>query len=423
MNRLQRVPWPRVATLAVVTLCLVYAPVAMTELWSYARPGAPAPGEWILGRTVSPEYVAEALRTRVAPYGRSLVPLVVHSVLGGALMLLGPVQLLSAVRRRPRLHRAAGVVFAVTVYASMAGAAVYLVRTAPEDAFSGPTFWIALAAILVGTTLSVTFGILAALGRFPDLHQRWMLLCYGYLMTAPLLRLEWGALPRLLPGLSMEEINRVATMHLGSVVVFGALLASRALDRGGRPVPGTGAPAADPLGGAGTWVPFPALVLAHLAGGAALARIGWSFLSWGPVGGRLLLGYLIPYAAAFAVMTVRHRRAGRRGDGWAREEWRLHLTALCLAPLFSLAAAVPLDRYAGLDRPTALIAGVAVGCGMTAFAATAGLSLRVMYARELSRRAGPGRPSPAAHPQLSPQATESRESRAYGSRTAGAGTG
>lgn len=377
MNRLQRVPWARAATIAVVTVCVVYAPVAMTELWPYARPGAPAIGEWILGRTVSPGYVSEALRTRIAPYGRSLVPLIVHSVLGGALMLLGPVQLLSAVRRRRRLHRAAGVVFAITVYVSMAGAAMYLVRTAPEDAFSGSTFWIALATILVGTILSVTFGILAAVGRFPDLHQRWMLLCYGYLMTAPLLRLEWGALPRLMPGLSMEEINRVATMHLGSVVVFGALLASRALDKGGPEERG---------GAMGTWVPFPALVMAHLAGGGALAWIGWSFLSWGAVGGRLLLAYLLPYAATFAVMTVRHRRAGRRGEGRAREEWRLHLTALCLAPPFSLAVAVPFERYAALDRSTALIASVAIGCGVMAFAATVVVSLRVMYARELAGR-------------------------------------
>ena len=41
-----------------------------------------------------------------------------------------------------------------------------------------------LATILAGTVLSVTFGIFAAVGRLPDLHQRWMLLCYGYLMTA-----------------------------------------------------------------------------------------------------------------------------------------------------------------------------------------------------------------------------------------------
>ncbi|MFI0710385.1 hypothetical protein ACH4SK_06955 [Streptomyces inhibens] len=100
----------------------------------------------------------------------------------------------------------------------MAGAALYLVRTAPGDAFSGAAFWIVLATILVGTELSVTIGIFAAVGRFPDLHQRWMLLSYGFLMTVPLLRLERGALPWFLPGRSMEDVNRVAIMHLGSVV-------------------------------------------------------------------------------------------------------------------------------------------------------------------------------------------------------------
>ncbi|MYV65290.1 DUF2306 domain-containing protein, partial [Streptomyces sp. SID2131] len=212
-------------------VCLAYAPIAVTELWPYARPGAPALGEWVLGRTVSPEFVAEAVRDRAEPYARSLVPLIVHSVLGGLLMLLGPVQLLSAVRRRVRLHRTAGTVFAVTVYASMAGAALYLARTPPAEAFSGAAFWIVLATILVGTVGSVTSGVLAAVRGFPDLHQRWMLLCYGFLMTAPLLRLEWGALPRLYPGLDILDVNRVALMHLGALVAFGALLASRALDR------------------------------------------------------------------------------------------------------------------------------------------------------------------------------------------------
>src|SRR4029453_414896 len=115
---------------------------AITELWPYARPGAPALGEWLLSHVVSPRYVAEAAATRIGPYGRSLVPMIVHSVLGGLLMLLGPIQLLTAVRRRTRLHRAMGVAFAVTAYASMAGAGLYLVRTAPRDAFSGPAFWV-----------------------------------------------------------------------------------------------------------------------------------------------------------------------------------------------------------------------------------------------------------------------------------------
>ncbi len=80
--------------------------------------------------------------------------------------------------KRQRLHRATGVVFVLTVYVSMAGAAIYLARTAPADAFSGAAFWIVLATILVGTVLSATFGVLAAVGGYPDLHQRWMLLCY-----------------------------------------------------------------------------------------------------------------------------------------------------------------------------------------------------------------------------------------------------
>ncbi|MFF9016226.1 DUF2306 domain-containing protein [Streptomyces sp. NPDC014870] len=372
------VRWGRVAAVAVAVSCVAYAPVAMTQLLPYASPGAPAFGEWIMGRMVSPEYVAEVVRDRIGPYGRSLLPLIVHSVLGGLLMLLGPLQYLTAVRRRRRLHRVAGTVFAVTVYASMAGAALYLARTAPEDAFSGAAFWVVLATILVGTVGSVTLGVLAALGRFPDLHQRWMLLCYGYLMTAPLLRLEWGGLPWLFPGLSMAEINRIAVMHLGSVVVFGALLASRGLDRR------TEAP-----GVRGTWCPTPVLVAAHVAGAGGLAWLTVALLDGGPggEGSRLLLGYLVPYAATYAVMAVAHVRAGRRGDGWAREEWRLHLAALCVAPAFSTGAALVLERLVRLDPWTSLVAGAAIGCGVMAFAATAVVSLRVMHGREaLARR-------------------------------------
>ncbi|WP_275461010.1 DUF2306 domain-containing protein [Streptomyces noursei] len=392
MNRPRGATWRRTATIAVVVVCVGYAPIAMTELWPYAHRGAPDLGTWLLGRAVSPQYVADALATRIGPYGRSLAAMILHSVLGGLLMLLGPVQLLSAIRRRIRLHRALGVVFALTVYASMAGAAAYLARTAPGEAFSGPAFWIVLATILVGTVLSVTFGILAAVGGLPDLHQRWMLLCYGYLMTAPLLRLEWGALPVLLPGLSMEDVNRVAIMHLGSVVVFGALLASRAMDKRDA-VPGV----------RGTWVPTPVLVAAHVVGVAGLVRIVASSAGWGATGHRLLAAYLVPLLAAYLVMVVRQRRAGRDGRSWAREEWRLHLVALCLAPLFSATAGLLFERYVGLDRRTALAAGIAIGCGMLAFAATAVVSLRVMFAREVRKRQRPA-VSPQADRDPSPVA-------------------
>ncbi|MGW0971342.1 DUF2306 domain-containing protein [Streptomyces sp. NPDC002516] len=378
MRRPTGTTWRRLAVIAVTAVCVGYAPIAMTELWPYARPGAPAYGEWILAHVVSPRYVADALATRIGPYRHSLVPMIVHSVLGGVLMLLGPAQVLTAVRRRVRLHRVLGVLFAVTVYASMAGAGLYLARTAPEDAFSGAAFWIVLATILVGTVMSVTFGVLAAVCGFPDLHQRWMLLCYAFLMTAPLLRFEWGGLPMLAPGLSMARINQLATMHLGSVVAFGALIASRSLDRREKVA-----------GVSGSWAPVPVLALAHLAGAAALAWIARALLHHGAQGRRLLLAYLLPYALSYAVMALRARRAGREGRPWAREEWRLHWVALCLAPVLSAGVAPLFERSLGLDGLTALAAGAAIGCGVTAVMATMAVSLRVLYAREVLKRAAP----------------------------------
>ncbi|MFJ5033473.1 DUF2306 domain-containing protein [Streptomyces sp. NPDC088560] len=383
--------WRRAAAVAVTAVCLWYAPLAMTELWSYARPGAPAPGAWLLAHTVSPRYVADAFATRVAPYRHSLVPMIVHSVLGGLLMLLGPAQLLTAARRRVRLHRALGVLFAVTVCASMAGAGLYLARTPPRDAFSGTAFWIVLATILVGTVLSVAFGILAAVGRLPDLHQRWMLLAYGYLLTAPLLRLEWGALPALLPGLPMTEVNRVAIMHLGSLVVFGALLAARARDH------------RDTVEGLGrSWAPLPVTAAAHLAGAAALLWLAHALTSYGTPGNRLLTAYLLPYAMAYTVMAAGARRAARAGRDWAREEWRIQLTGLCLAPALSAGAVALFQHSLGLGRFTALTAGVAIGCGLTAFGATAVVSLRLLYAREVRRRALPAAPPVSRTPTAVP---------------------
>lgn len=385
MRRPTNSTWRRATVTALTVVCVAYAPIAMTELWPYAHPGAPALGEWLLAHTVSPRYVSDALATRVGPYRHTLVPMILHSVLGGLLMLLGPAQLLTAARRRTRLHRVLGAVFAVTVYASMAGAGAYLARTAPRDAFSGASFWVVLATILVGTVMSVTFGILAAVGRFPDLHRRWMLLCYGFLLTAPLLRLEWGALPWLLPGLPMAEINRVAITHLGSVVAFGALVAARAADR-----------RTAVRGVTGSWAPLPVLVAAHLAGAAALWWIAASWLDFGTAGRRLLVAYLLPYAVTYAVAVLRARRAGRQGRTWAREEWRIHLTALCLAPVVSVVAALVCERSLDLGRYTAVLAGVSVGCGTTAVAATVVVSLRLMYARELTRRSGPAADRPAA---------------------------
>ena len=84
---------------------------------------------------------------------------------------------------------------------------------------------------------------------------------------------------------------------------------------------------------------------------------------------------------------------GRAGAGPGRNggcTW----TALCLAPVLSAAAALLFERALGLDRLTALSAGVAIGCGMLAFAATTVVSLRVMHGRELLKRSALAAPTP-----------------------------
>jgi hypothetical protein len=133
----------------------------------------------------------------------------------------------------------------------------------------------------------------------------------------------------------------------------------------------------------------PVLALAHLAGAAALTWIARASLDHGTQGRRLLLAYLLPYAVTYAVMALRARRAGREGRLWAREEWRLHWVAQCLAPALSAGAAPLFERSLGLDGLTALAAGAAIGCGVMAFTATLIVSVRVMYAREVLKRAAP----------------------------------
>ncbi|WP_043664294.1 hypothetical protein [Streptomyces xylophagus] len=54
----------------------------------------------------------------------------------------------------------------------------------------------------------------------------------------------------------------------------------------------------------------------------------------------------------------------------------LWIAHFCLAPVLSVAAAPVFQHGLGLDRLTALSAGVAVGCGMLAFAVTTVVSLR-----------------------------------------------
>ncbi len=372
----ERERWLRRAVWTIVVVSVVYAPIAMTDLWRYRFDNAPVIGETLLGKAVSPQYVAEALATRLEPYRHSWMAMVIHSVLGGLLMLLGPVQLISALKRKRGVHRRTGVVYAIVTLVSMAGAGVYLARTPTNEVYSGALFQVALAAILLGTVLAVIAGVFEITQGRRQTHQRWMVLSYGFLLTAPLLRLEWGALPAIWPDLTMDQINRIGSMTLGGLVAFGALCVSRALDR--RP---------SVRGVTGTWAPWIVLAPVLAIGAAGLAYCGTVMLDGDAQNARQFWGFVVPFAVCTAIAVVRWRRAAATGRTWPAEEWRLHLLGLGLVPLVSLLVGSVLGAAMGLDRPTAVATGLVVGWGTVAVFMTSTVNLRLVLAEADGDRA------------------------------------
>ena len=354
--------WLRGTIWTVAILAVLYAPFAMTDVWAYGYANAPEFGQKLLSSSVSPEYVNEARETRVVPYQRSFWPMIVHSVLGGLLMLLGPVQLFSAIKRKRGVHRTAGVVYALVTLGSMIGA----------------VFQVALTSILLGTVTAVTAGIVEIRAGRPQSHQRWMVLSFAFLMTAPLLRLEWGFLPEFYPGLSMAEINAIGSMTLGGFVAWVGVFVSRGLD-----------PRRKIRGMRGTWVPWFVAVPAVVGGAVALWSAGDVMLNAGPEFGRLYWAFTVPFLICFAIMAQRWRKAVADERSWPADEWATHLVAMALVPPVALLYSLPVGAGFALAKPTAIATGLVVAWGAMTLAGIAVVALRLAIAEDADSASSP----------------------------------
>ncbi|AKU16695.1 hypothetical protein VV02_13840 [Luteipulveratus mongoliensis] len=364
-----------IAVWSLVIVSVAYAPIAMTAIWPYASPGAPSLGPDALASATSYDYVHTAIVDRTPVYDKNIPALLVHTIGGGLLMVLGPVQLLSAVRRRRRLHRIVGVVYAVTVFASMIGALIYLMTTPMDDVFSGPVFAIALTTILIGTVMSVTFALVSLAQGLVHMHFRWMALNYAFLMTAPGLRGERYLLKKFHPEASLAEVNMMAIMHQAGLVVVAALVASRMLDTR-RTAPGV----------TGTWLPGPAFIGGGFFSLVAFVPMGVAFHSWGADGDRLFLYFAVPYLATAALMTWCILRTRAQGKSLAQEEWRIQLFLLCGVPGLALSLGFAFQSLLDLDPATALTSAVAVSWGVCAFGAFQLMGLRLWLGQRSVRQ-------------------------------------
>lgn len=131
-----------------------------------------------------------------------------HMMLGLILMSAGFLQFWPAFRRRFRkTHRVVGVVYVLAAFTSMTLSGIHLVDTGIANTFGTYVFYIGLWFLLVGVLVSVSMAGIALLRKDIARHMGWQALGFGFLMTAPLQRIDWLTLSTVAGDASFNEMN------------------------------------------------------------------------------------------------------------------------------------------------------------------------------------------------------------------------
>lgn len=345
--------------------CAIYVPGTVLAMLPYFHSGAWTPEigfrNLLPGSSAAATSITAAFAGRKVPYLHSEWPMLVHTILGGGIMLLGPWQLYTGSRRKlMRGHRLLGRVYAVIVAVSMIAAATYLIRTPWTHVFSGPVFAVGLWGFWVGVVTSLTLGVVAIRRRAIERHLRWMVFSYACLMSAPLIRLGWSLVMGLNPSVPMPVANIYVGSALFGICTIGATIGARAIDR--RPTV---------RGMRRVWISSNALTGCVAMGFAGFTMLGMLSFTWDQQWAPTRTYYAVTWFAVLALCAASVWRHHARGNHpYAEQEWRVTLASHSLAPLVGLAFAGVLHLATGLDAQTAEMAGVAVGwgaCGLAAF--------------------------------------------------------
>lgn len=131
-----------------------------------------------------------------------------HMMLGLVLMSAGFLQFWPAFRRRFRkTHRIVGVAYVLAALASMTLSGIHLVNTGIANTFGTYVFYIGLWFLLVGVIVSVSMAGIALLRKDIARHLGWQAMGFGFLMTAPLQRIDWLSLSTVAGDASFNEMN------------------------------------------------------------------------------------------------------------------------------------------------------------------------------------------------------------------------
>lgn len=138
-----------------------------------------------------------------------------HMMLGLVLMSCGFLQFWPWFRRRyPKVHRRVGFVYIGAAYASMFMSGTHLLATGIANTFDHFVFHVGLWMLLVGVVVSVTMATIAIARGDVVRHAGWQALGFGFLLTAPLQRLDWLVLSMVAGNRSFNEMNILVNVLL-----------------------------------------------------------------------------------------------------------------------------------------------------------------------------------------------------------------
>jgi hypothetical protein len=279
------------------------------------------------------------------------ISLVLHTVVGGAVIILGILQFSGRLRtRHPRVHRAIGRSYIGCVLVCVAGAIALLVRTPLTSTFSGASYGLWLWMLAIATAASAVTAVITARHRVFLAHQYWAAYSFALVMSAPLLRIEWMAVG-LFWHTTKEELNRAAELWTVPLLLTCALVATR-LWTPKRERPGGPTQPFMP-----SWRGLAVLLPVTVA---CSIGIGYACRAVDPLTAQIVLrGFVLPLSLQFLCFAAVAGYAHRAGRPRAAATWRLHTAGALLAIPATLAIFPLLDQF--MPTADALLGAAAIG--------------------------------------------------------------
>ncbi len=333
-SRARSICWFLVAVSAVV-----YAPFAAQTVWVILHPDGYSLTAELMKNTVSNEYAygpsSGALTQPPVYHNRFQFPMMVHVVVGSLLMLLGPLQFSKKLRIKHHvLHRYIGFSYLAMVALSLMGSAPFLLFAKSDEVFSGNAFRITLLLAWLGTFATAIMAYVAIAMRDVISHLRLLSINFALLLSAPLLRYEWIALGNISPVRTHPEVNQAIIVHIAAVLLVGALVAQRSIDRRSN-VPGMDINNPPPT----------ARRAIYCSGGAAAFVLGVIAGNGDPMEKYIALSLIVSFAIASITFVMAAQKARRDRAELAGYEWRMALIGTALGAVLTLAVYLLLSRF------------------------------------------------------------------------------